>query len=85
MKQLNPKDYNLHSRIEILQLSEHKIAIVKKRKSRIIVKDGKQFLEQIAAIKQKHPDHEFALIISGPICSKTLKLMDENGIEVIKE
>lgn len=85
MKQLNPKEYNLHAGTEIIQLSDHKIAIVKKRKSRIIVKDGKKFLEQIAAIKEKHPNHEFALIISGPICSKTLKLMAKNRIEVIED
>ncbi len=85
MKKLNPKDFNLTSRTEILEIAENKIAIVKKRKSRIIMKDGEAILKQIQNIKAINPNYKLVLIISGPICSKTLKLMAENGVEVIVE
>jgi len=85
-KQLNPKDYNLGSRVVLLQLSENEIAIVKKRKSRIIVKDGKQIIEQANEILKVAPKTKISIIISGDnICSKTVKLLVDNNIKIISE
>ena len=86
VKQLNPKDYNLGSRLVLLQLSENEIAIVKKRKSRIIVKDGMQILEQANAIKEIKPEVKISIIILGNnICSKTVKLLSQSNIIIVSE
>ena len=69
-----------------MQLSENEIAIVKKRKSRIIVKDGMQIIEQTNAIKKIKPEVKISIIISGNnICSKTVKLLSQNNIIIISE
>ena len=84
--QLNPKDYNLGSRVVLLQLSENEIAIVKKRKSRIILKDGHKILEQTQAIQAVKPNTKVSLIISeNNICSKTIKLLNDSGITIVSE
>ena len=83
---MNPKDYNLHSRVVLLQLSENEIAIVKKRKSRIIVKDGMQIIEQANKILKITPEIKISIIISdNNICSKTVKLLNDNNIKIISE
>ncbi len=72
--------------IKLLQLSKNEIAIVKKRKSRIIVKDGLKIIEQSKAIKTVKPDVQISLIIKdNNICSKTIKLLNENNISIISE
>ena len=83
---LNPKDFNLGSRVVLLQLSENEIAIVKKRKSRIIVKDGMLIIKQANAIWEAKPEVKISIIISGNnICSKTIKLLSQNNINIISE
>lgn len=82
---LDPSIYKLHSRVILKTLAQNHIALVKKRKTRIIMKDGLQILEQIAQIKQKQPDLKVSLLISGPICNKTIQLLTEHKIEIITE
>ncbi len=86
IKQLNTNDFNLGSRLVLLQLSDNEIAIVKKRKSRIIVKDGLLIIKQANTIKEVKPEVKISIIISGNnICSKTVKLLDNNEIKIISE
>ena len=84
-KELNPKGFGLNSRVVLQQINADTIAIVKKRKSRIIMKDGKQILEQATEILKNNPKFKIALLVSGPVCSKTTKFLAENGIAIIKE
>lgn len=84
-KKINAEDYNLPKRTQLISLSEGCIGIVKKRKSRIIMKDGRQIVEIALKIRNVEAALSIALIISGPICSKTRKLLQDNKIEVIEE
>lgn len=86
MKNLNsnPDYYRLSGRTKLQALGEQHLAIVKKRKSRIIMKDGLQILEQQKLILEKEPTLKVSLLISGPICSKTIKFLQKNGIEIVK-
>ena len=53
---LDPKKYNLNSRVLIEEKSPGHIAIVVKRKSRVIMKDGGRLLEQAKAIQKTTPN-----------------------------
>lgn len=81
---IDPKVYGLPSRTELRLIDNGRIAIVKKRKSRIIMKDGFKIEEQARQIKSTSPDIEISIIVSGPVCSKTLAFLEENQIEVIQ-
>ena len=61
------------------------IAIVKNRKSRIIMKDGEKILESAKQIQSVSPKTKVSLITNAPVCSKTTKYLFENGIKVINE
>ena len=80
---LNPEDYGINKRQKIIRVSDDEIGIVKLRKSRIIMKDGKQIIQISEAIKSKNSKLKVNLIISGPICSKTTKYLNENNINII--
>ena len=84
MKELNPKDFGLGSRVKLVEIAPSHIGIVKKIKSRIIMKDGRKIMETAAKITETSPSAKISLIISGPICSKTRKYLADNGVEVIE-
>jgi hypothetical protein len=81
-KYLNPNNFGLNSRTKIVQISDNKVGILKLRKTRIIMKDGEQIAEIASRIKDKLPQMEVCLIISGPICSKTVKFLNNNEINI---
>ena len=58
---LDPKKYNLNSRVLIEEKSPGHIAIVVKRKSRVIMKDGVRLLEQAKAIQKTTPNIKVSL------------------------
>lgn len=78
-------DYGLTGRIKIVEISKGHLGIMKKRKSRIIMKDGHKIIESVSKLKSHDPELKISLIISGPICSKTLSYLVDNEINVIKE
>jgi hypothetical protein len=82
---LDSKTFGLNSRVVLQKISDNTIAIVKKRKTRIIMKDANQILEQANNIKKTNPKLKVVLIVSGPVCSKTIKLLSDNNIEVITQ
>jgi hypothetical protein len=82
---LDAQNYGLAKRVKLVQLENNTIGIVKKRKSRIIMKDGRQILDIAQQIRNVDTNASIALLISGPICSKTTKLLSENNIEIILE
>ena len=85
MTKIDSKEFGLSPRTQLIAIDDDKIAIVKKRKSRIIMKDGRQIMEIARAIKEKRPEVEITLIISGPICSKTSSYLHEQGIKIVRE
>lgn len=80
---LDATDYRLNSRQKIIKISDKKIGIVKIRKSRIIMEDGEQIVQIADTIKSIDNELEVNLIISGPICSKTLKYLQNQNIEIL--
>ena len=82
---ISPKTYNLSSRTILREIEENHIAIVKKIKSRIIMKDGLKILEQINQIKSINQQLKVSLIISGPICGKTKDLLNKANVDLIVE
>ena len=84
-KYIGPNIYGLSNKVILTEIDKNHIAIVKKRKSRIIMNDGKIILNQINKIRKKRPDLNISLIISGLICSKTANFLKENNINIIKQ
>ena len=84
-KYIDPSIYGLPNKVVLTKINKNHIAIVKKRKSRIIMNDGKIILIQVNKIKKKEPDLNISLIISGPICSKTVNFLNSQNINIIKQ
>ena len=78
---LDPKEFGLSSRTLVGRTKDGEVILLKDRKSRIIMKDGRIILNQIKAIK-KSSNGKVVLGTNAPICSKTTKFFKENKIEV---
>ena len=77
--------FDLPKRTQLIQINANTIGIIKKRKSRIIMKDGKQILDIAKMIRKVDSGISIVLIIQGPICSKTMKFLSENKIGILEE
>ena len=82
MKNIDPTQYNLSSRVDLRQDRSGGLLIVIDRKSRIIMKDGIRVLEVVKKINKIDPKKNISVRTSAPICSKTKKLLLENSIMV---
>lgn len=78
---LEPKEFGLSSRALVGRAKDGKLILIKDRKSRIIMKDGRIIIDQIKTI-EKSSYSKAALGTNAPICSKTTKFFKENNIEV---
>ncbi len=83
-KVLDPLDYGLAKRTKIVEISNNHIAILKQRKSRIIMKDGLQIMEIVNKIRSVNTKLNISLIISGPLCSKTRKYLSDNDVAIMQ-
>tara|TARA_B100001175_G_scaffold188119_1_gene159624 strand:- start:178 stop:435 length:258 start_codon:yes stop_codon:yes gene_type:complete len=83
MHLVNPKTYNLSSRIKLLQDSAGSLFIVIDRKSRIIMKDGSRVVKMAERIKEVNQNKKISLLTSAPVCSKTKVLLLKNNISVL--
>ena len=81
MKKIDPKLYDLHSRI-ILRENKKDIYIVIDRKSRIIMKDGHRILEIAKKIRNFETDKNVSVLSGAPVCSKTQKFLIEKNISI---
>lgn len=79
-KTLNPKMFGLSPRLDIRQMNDGSIVLIKDRKSRIIMKDGRQVVSQMKAIRKVFPDKKVTFFTTTPVCSKTKNFLKENGI-----
>ena len=80
MKNIDPTQYNLSSRVDLRQDRSGDLLIVIDRKSRIIMKDGIRVLDMVKKINKIDPKKNISVRTSAPICSKTKKLLLENNI-----
>jgi hypothetical protein len=80
--ELNPSVYNLPARVKLRVVDNNHIAIVKLIKSRIIQKDAAKIIEMSKQIQAVQPNMKVSLICSSAICSKSLELLQREGISV---
>lgn len=81
----NLNECNLPVKTKIRIIGENHIGIVKLIKSRIIQKDAFKIVELSEKIKKVHPTFEVSLICTSAICSKSMALLQREGISVIIE
>lgn len=80
---IDPKIFGLSPRMMVGQLSVNHIVLIKDRKSRIIMKDGRQIFEQIRRIKNNAPNSKISLATNAPVCGKTTNFLKEREIEIL--
>lgn len=78
----NPQQYGLPSRIQLEELGENRLGIRKVVKSRIIQKDAVKIVAIARQIKSVNPTLGVTLICTRNICSKSIALLESEGIEV---
>lgn len=81
--QINAKDFGLSSRVKLEQIDETHITIVKAVKSRIIKKDALKIIQISQTIQQHKPNVKVSLSCYKNICSKSIELLENEGIEII--
>jgi len=79
---LDPKVLGLSPRTLIGKISDNNFVLLKDRKSRIIMKDGRQILSQIEIIKSHKPKAKINFATSATVCGKTTKFLYEKGIRI---
>ncbi len=82
---INPETYGFPKRQELVPLGSNHIGLVKLIKSRIIQKDAKKIVEMVQQIKKVDKSLEVSLVCSSNICSKSLSLLEREGVGVIVE
>ena len=77
---INPNTLGLTNQTKIISDGEQHYFILKDRKSRIIMKDGFQVLNQAEMIRKKISGAIISLATPAPVCSKTSHFLKKNGI-----
>lgn len=78
----NPLHYGLSPKVQLKELGNHHIGIVKVIKSRIIRKDAEKIVVIANQLKSVSPELEVTLICTRNICSKSIALLNSNLIVV---
>jgi len=82
-KTVDPKSYGLPPRTVLLKIGPEKFILVINRKNRIIMKDASIILKKVEQIKGKVQNASVVLETSAPVCSKSIKFLNEKGIDVV--
>tara|TARA_X000000368_G_C22415639_1_gene443800 strand:- start:234 stop:491 length:258 start_codon:yes stop_codon:yes gene_type:complete len=83
MKKVDPKTFNLSSRINIEENNKNEIFFIIDRKSRIIMKDGLRLFEHAQKVKEKRKNSRLFLKTSASVCSKTKKYLNQREIDIL--
>ena len=83
-EQVDPKIYSLPPRTVLMKKGAAKFTLVINRKSRIIMKDALIILKKVEKIKEKVQDASIVLETTAPVCSKSIKFLEENGVDIFK-
>ena len=81
---VDPISLGLPAKTTVETVDRNTLAIVIKRKSRIIMADGLKILAKVNTIKTATPGMNVILKTTTPICSKTIQLFEDEGLEVIR-
>lgn len=79
---IDPKFFGLPSATCIEKQGKGAYAIVIRRKSRIIMKDGQNILAKAEKIRSEYPGIKVSVLTTAPVCSKTRAFLAENGIPI---
>ncbi len=79
---IDSKKFGTGVRTPIGKTQEGQVFLIKDRKSRLIMKDGKQISDQIKKVKLLMPGSNVALATCAPICSKTTQYFADHEIDV---
>ena len=82
-KKIDPKEFGLPARTMIEELGKDRLVLVIDRKSRLIMTDGKKILAKATKIRESRPGCQLSLRTTAPICSKTVKFLNEQDIQVL--
>ena len=80
---VDPASLGLPVRTKVMRIDKNHLALVKDRKSRIIMHDGKKILKNAETIWRTHPDIRISVKTAAPVCSKTRAFLQERGIEIL--
>ena len=80
---IDPREFGLSIRAMIGKYYDNYLVLIKDRKSRIIMKDGNQILDQINLIQNNKPNIKISLATNAPVCRKTATFFMEKGIEIL--
>ena len=83
--ELSAKQFGLPVRTVLEQIDSKTIAIVIKRKSRIIMADGRKIVEKSQKIREMLPSAAVVLKTTAPVCSKTVRFLESFGVLLIQE
>ena len=78
----NPEFYGLSARVQLEALAYNRIAIRKVIKSRIIRKDAEKIAAIARQIKSVTPGVEVTLKCTINICSKSIALLNAEGVSI---
>ena len=81
-KKLDPKEFGLPARTVIEEAGKGQLVLVINRKSRLIMADGRKILARVGKIRKVRPGCQVSLRTTAPVCSKTVKFLAENNIEI---
>ncbi len=82
---IDPKTFGLHPSTRITKTGDNRFTIVIHRKSRIIMKDGRNILSKAEQIKSKFGSARVDVRTTAPVCSKTSVFLEEQGIKIAIE
>ena len=77
-----PNYYGLSLKIQLKELDNNRVGIYKVIKSRIIQKDALKIAAIAAQIKSVDPALEVTLICNRNICSKSIALLEREGVTI---
>ncbi len=83
MEFINPKQFGLSARTQLIKKSNNEYIIEINRKSRIVMKDAQTLLNKMLKIKRKIPNACVCLRTGAPVCSKSIQFLSDHDIEVI--
>lgn len=80
--EIDPTQFGLNKRLKLFLKEEKYLTIEKIIKSRIIQKDALKIIEIADRVNKSLPGLHVSLMCRKNICSKSIKLLNEHGIEV---
>jgi len=79
---IDPSFYGISARVRLIKTGNNKIGIYKVVKSRIIQKDALKITEIASRIRIKDPNLKIVLICTPNICSKSIQILEREGVEI---